>query len=211
MGGDGDRPMRAVLGIDVDRTGDDGHRPGAFRFAHCAQDADAALTYLRTPSVANTLGIDTRHIVIVGHSMGGWVAVETAAHDHQLAGVALISAADMSRDFPGRMARAHLVKYLSDLMESLAEATPQQMADELEAHAKQWRFDGAYDRIENVPVLVITANDRYRPSDDALASALRAHAGQSVTALHLDTDHVYSDQRIALQAALVGWLQSLPQ
>ena len=185
--------------------------PGAFRFAHCAEDAEAALTYLRSKPTAESLGIDTHRIVIVGHSMGGWVAVETAARDHHLAGVALISAADMSRDFPGSMPHPQLVERLSGLMESLAEVTPEQMADELEAHAPSWRFDQAYDRIGHVPLLVITADDRYRPSDDALVGALRARRDPSITALHLDTDHVYSDQRIALQAALIGWLQSLPQ
>lgn len=185
--------------------------PGAFRFAHCAQDAEAILTYLRSQAVASDLGIDVKRIVVVGHSMGGWVAVETAAQDHRLAGVALISAADMSRDFPGRMPHAQLVTLLSGLTESLADVTPEQMAAELEAHAPQWRFDRSYDRIDHAPVLVITANDRYVPSDDALVNALRAHRGQSVTALHIDTDHVYSDHRIALQAALIGWLQSLPQ
>lgn len=185
--------------------------PGVFRFAHCPQDAEAVLTYLRTAPVAKTLRVDTRRIVIVGHSMGGWVAVETAAHDHQLAGVALISAADMSKDFPGDMPHPQLVKWLSGLMESYVGITAEQMADELETHATQWRFDQAYDRIERVPVLVITANDRYQPTDGALANALRAHRGQSVTAVHLDTDHVYSDHRIALEATLISWLQSLPQ
>jgi len=184
--------------------------PGAFRFAHCTEDAEAALTYLRSKPVAESLGIDTRRIVIVGHSMGGWVAVETAARDHRLAGVALISAADMSRDFPGSMPHPQLVERMSGLMESLAEVTPEQMADELEANAADWRFDQAYDRIEHVPLLVITADDRYRPTDDALVSALRdRHA--PITALHLDTDHVYSDHRIALQATLIGWLQSVPR
>jgi uncharacterized protein len=185
--------------------------PGAFRFAHGPQDAEAVLTYLRTGPVTKTLGIDTARIVIVGHSMGGWVAVETAARDHQLAGVALISAADMAKDFAGSMTHAQLVKWMSGLMESLADVTPQQMADELEAHATTWRFDRVYARIEHVPVLVVSADDRYKPSDDALASALRAHRDQSVTAVHIDTDHVYSDHRIALEAALIGWLQSLPQ
>lgn len=184
--------------------------PGVFRFAHCPQDAAAALTYLRTKPVAQTLGIDTTRIVIVGHSMGGWVAVETAARDHQLAGVALISAADMSRDFPGDMPHAQLVKFLSGLTESYAGVTPEQMADELEAHAAQWRFDRAYDRIDHVPLLVITADDRYRPTDDALAGALRARHDQLLTTVHIDTDHVYSDHRIALEAALIRWLQSLP-
>ncbi len=86
--------------------------PGVFRFAHCPQDADAVLTYLRTQPVARSLRIDARRIVIVGHSMGGWVAVETAARDHHLAGVALISAADMSKDFPGDMPHAQLVTFL---------------------------------------------------------------------------------------------------
>lgn len=185
--------------------------PGAFRFAHCAQDAQAVLAYLRTQPVATSLGIATRRIVIVGHSMGGWVAVETAAHDHQLAGVALISAADMSKDFAGSMPHAQLVERMSGLMESLAQVTPAAMADELEAHARQWRFDQAYARIGRVPLLVITANDRYQPSDDALASALRARGDAAVTAIHLDTDHVYSDHRVALEAALIRWLQSLPQ
>lgn len=185
--------------------------PGAFRFAHCAEDAEAALTYLRSKPVAESLGVDTRRIVIVGHSMGGWVAVETAARDHQLAGVALISAADMSKDFPGSLPHPQLVARMSGLMESLAEVTPEQMADELEAHAKEWRFDRAYDRIDHVPLLVISANDRYAPSDGALVSALQARGNRSVTAVHMDTDHVYSDHRIALQAALIRWLQSLPQ
>jgi pimeloyl-ACP methyl ester carboxylesterase len=184
--------------------------PGDFRFAHCRQDAEAVLTYLRTQPVANRLGIDTTHIVIVGHSMGGWVAVETAAHDHRLAGVALISAADMSRDFPGSMPHAQLVKFLSGLMESLADQTPERMAAELEAHAAQWRFDQAYDRFAHVPLLVITADDRYGPSDNALVSALRARGNRSITAVHMTTDHTYSDHRIALEAAVISWLQSLP-
>lgn len=183
--------------------------PGAFRFAHCLQDAQAVLTYLRTRTVAQALGINTREIAIVGHSMGGWVAVETAVHDHRLAGVALISAADMSSDFPGAMPHPQLVKFLSGLMESLANVTPEQMAHELEAHAREWRFARAYHAIDRVPVLVITANDRYRPADDALANALRAHRNDFITSVHLDTDHVYSDHRIALEAAVIDWLNSI--
>ncbi|HEV2271851.1 MAG TPA: alpha/beta fold hydrolase [Steroidobacteraceae bacterium] len=185
--------------------------PGAFRFAHNLQDAQAVLSYLRAPDIAKKLGIDTNRMVIVGHSMGGWVAVETAARDHQLAGVALISPADMAKDFPGTMPHAQLVKYLSGLMESLADETPERMAHELEAHERSWQFAQAYDRIDHVPVLVVSANDRYGPSDAALVSALRAHHGQAITAVHMTTDHVYSDHRIALQAALIEWLQSLPQ
>jgi uncharacterized protein len=46
--------------------------PGNFRFAQNLEDADAVLAYLREPANAKQLGIDTSHIVIAGHSMGGW-------------------------------------------------------------------------------------------------------------------------------------------
>jgi hypothetical protein len=42
-------------------------------------------------------------------------------------------------------------------------------------------------------------------------AALLGHRDQTVTPVHLDTDHVYSDHRIALEAVLIRWLQSLPQ
>jgi uncharacterized protein len=185
--------------------------PGIYRLSHCLQDAEAVLTYLRRPPIAKALRIDTSRMVIVGHSMGGWVAARTAARDHQLAGVALISAADFGRSFSGSMPHAQLVKWASGLMESLAGVTPEQMADELEAHGKHWELDRGYDQIDHVPLLVITADDGWRPSDDELVRALRTRRDPLVTTVHMNTDHVYSDHRIALEAALIRWLQSLPQ
>ena len=69
--------------------------PGTFRFTQNPEDADAVLAYLRDPVNAAKFAIDTKRIAIAGHSMGGWVTALTAAHDHQLSGAILISAADM--------------------------------------------------------------------------------------------------------------------
>jgi len=69
--------------------------PGTFRFAQNLEDADAVLAFLRDPANAAKFGIETKRMVLAGHSMGGWVTVHTAAHDHALAGAILISAADM--------------------------------------------------------------------------------------------------------------------
>jgi len=68
--------------------------PGSFRFAQNLEDADAVLAFLREPANARSLGIDTTQLVLAGHSMGGWVTVRTAAHQHGLRGIVLISAAD---------------------------------------------------------------------------------------------------------------------
>src|SRR5665213_3358547 len=46
--------------------------PGAFSFKGNIEDAQATLAYVRSPAVAAKLGVDTRRIVVTGHSMGGW-------------------------------------------------------------------------------------------------------------------------------------------
>ena len=68
--------------------------PGVFRFEQDQQDADAVLAYLRDPANAKALGVDTRRLVIMGHSMGGWVAANTAADDKGLIGLVTFSAWD---------------------------------------------------------------------------------------------------------------------
>ncbi len=180
--------------------------PGDFRFAQNLEDARAVLAYLRDPANAKALGVDTTHIVIAGHSMGGWVTVLTAARDHRLRGAILISAADAGRS--GSLPHDRLVKLAAENSETLA-ATPEQMAEELAAHGAAWRFDRAYSGLASVPLLVVTSNDRLAPVNDSLVAAVRARGNERVTTVHLPTDHSYSDQRIALESAVVRWLEGL--
>jgi pimeloyl-ACP methyl ester carboxylesterase len=62
-------------------------------------------------------------IAIAGHSLGGWVTAKTAAHDHALRGVILISAADMGRI--GQLPREKAIDLMADNMEALAGVTLQ--------------------------------------------------------------------------------------
>jgi pimeloyl-ACP methyl ester carboxylesterase len=183
--------------------------PGVYRLSHCLQDTSAVLAYLRDKPNARAFSIDTARIVLVGHSLGGWVAAETAAHDHQLSGIALISAFDVG-GFGATMPHAKLVRVMSSMMESLAGVTPEEIANEMEARAALWRFDRIYGQLDHVPLLVITSDKTTEPGDDALVAGLRARGDNHLTAMHMDTDHSYSDHRIALESALIRWLQSLP-
>jgi pimeloyl-ACP methyl ester carboxylesterase len=182
--------------------------PGSFRFRQNLQDADAVLAYLRDPANAAKLGIDLKRMVIAGHSMGGWVVAHTAAHDHALRGAILISMADMG-SLAGSMPRAKAVAEMADDMETLADVTPESMVDELSAHAKEFIVTGTAAGLAQIPVLAITANDHLAPQTDALVAAIKAKGGTRVTAAHLDTDHSYSDRRIALESIVITWLSGL--
>jgi uncharacterized protein len=181
--------------------------PGAFRFAQNLQDADAVLAYLRDPANAAKLGIDPRRIVIAGHSMGGWVTAHTAAHDHALMGAILISMADMG--LTGAMPPAQAAAEMADNMEALADVTAQSMADELRLHAKEFLVTGTAAGLAQIPVLALTANDHLASQTDALVAAIKAKGGAKVTAMHMDTDHAWSDHRIALESAVITWLAGL--
>jgi pimeloyl-ACP methyl ester carboxylesterase len=181
--------------------------PGVFRFAQNLEDADAVLAYLRDPATAARLDIDTRRIAIAGHSMGGWVVAHTAAHDHGLIGAILISAADMGR-FDAEPREA-LVAHMADNMESLSGVTAQSMADELQANAKAFRLRNTAAGLSQTPLLVLSSDDEFAPQTDALVHSIEAKGGHKVTAMHVATDHSWSDHRIALESTILTWLAGL--
>jgi pimeloyl-ACP methyl ester carboxylesterase len=182
--------------------------PGSFRFAQTFEDMNAVLAFVRDPANARKLGIDTSRLVIAGHSMGGMVTVHTAAHDRGLKGAILISAADMGR--ADQQPRDSVIKHREGDMETLAGTTPTQMADEMRANGASWRFARAANGLAHVPLLVLTSDDGLAAANDSLVAAVRAAGNKRVTTLHVATDHSWSDRRIALEAAVVRWLDALP-
>jgi pimeloyl-ACP methyl ester carboxylesterase len=183
--------------------------PGEFRFANNLEDADAVLAFVRDSANARRLGIDTNRILIAGHSMGGWVTALTAAHDRRILGAILISMADMSRG--ASLPRAKEIANMADDMESLAGVTAESMADEVIANATKWRVADRVPQLARVRLLVITSNDGLAPQSDSLVKAVRAKGNTSVTSVHYATDHSYSDKRIALESAIIRWLDGLPR
>jgi uncharacterized protein len=180
--------------------------PGSYRFTQNLEDADAVLAYLRAPANAARLQIDTKRMVLAGHSMGGWVTVMTASHDHGLAGVILISAADMGK--LGQMQHDKLVAEMADNSESLA-TTPDAMANEVAQNSKAFEFASAIDGLKDLPLLVLSANDGLAPGTDALVQAIQAKGGQKVKSIHAATDHGWSDHRIFLESTIIDWLSDL--
>jgi hypothetical protein len=83
------------------------------------------------------------------------------------------------------------------------------MADEVRAHAKEFRFDSAAAGLAQTPLLALTSDDGLAPGTDALIHAIEAHGGHKVTAMHFATDHGWSDHRIALESAILNWLAAV--
>jgi pimeloyl-ACP methyl ester carboxylesterase len=181
--------------------------PGSFRFAQNLEDADAVLAYLRDPANSTRLGVDTKRIAIAGHSMGGWVTAQTAAHDHGLIGAILISAANMG--YMGQAPRDKVIAIMADNMDSLAGVTAESMADEVIANSKAFNLDNTVSGLTQTPLLVLSADDGLAPETDKLVKAITAGGNQRVTSTHAATDHGWSDHRIFLETTIINWLAAL--
>jgi hypothetical protein len=76
---------------------------------------------------------------------------------------------------------------------------------ELKANAERWDLIGQASALRNRAVLLVASTNR---ADHAsLVEALRAASAQRVTAHVWDSDHSFSDRRIALARVVVDWLR----
>ncbi len=188
--------------------------PGAFTFAHVLQDTEAALAWLRNPAAKVAASIDPHRLVVIGHSMGGWAAAFTGANDTGLLGTGLISAANMAE--LAALPHAKSVAILDDNMGTSAgmhtlAATPGALADEIAHNGKSFDFTILTGSLSHHPLLLVTSDDGLAAASATLAKSLEAHGDKTITQVHLATDHSYSDHRIALEATVLRWLESLPK
>lgn len=182
--------------------------PGQYRFAQNLEDADAVLAFARDPANAAKLRIDPKRLVIMGHSMGGWVTALTAAHDKQLLGAAMISAGNMG--LIGSLPRDQAVKLLANNgMEALAGTTPELMADEIIANRDRFNFAKAAPELMQTNLFVLTSDDGLAGMSDGLTKAITAGGGTKLKTLHVATDHSWSDSRIRLESEILRWLETL--
>jgi len=191
--------------------------PGDFSFTHSIEDTQSAIAYLRDADHAKKLRSDPAYIVLIGHSMGGFMARYVGAQDPAIKAVGLISAADMGVDKVQSLkpeqekeATARLAAHLAaEGMAPLAGCTPESLAKEVVTNAKAWNVPNLAPKLANRPMLVITSDDGLAPSNDAFVEALHEAGATDITTVHLTTDHSYSDQRIALEKAVLEVLEYL--
>lgn len=180
---------------------------GTFSFAHALEDTQSAIDFLRDAGNIKTYGIDPKRIVLVGHSLGGFVTAYTVSRNPDVAGACVIAAWNLgesvSHPWPDGYKSFHTAS------PRLAGTTPQGLIDEAKQHSADWNYLNWAPGLKDRPILVVEASDGNIKNNQALAEALRKAGDAQVSEVHIDTDHTFSDHRIALQAAVIDWLQKV--
>jgi pimeloyl-ACP methyl ester carboxylesterase len=180
---------------------------GKFSFSNAIEDTRISVQFLRDAENVKKYRIDPKKIVLVGHSMGGFMVAYGAAHDPDVAGLVMISAWNIGETMTGPK-ETHRVDTFPSASIRLAGSTPAGLQEEAEANAARWNYFDYAEALRNRPMLVLESDDRNKLHNHAMVEALRKAGNSYVAEIHMETDHSYSDHRIALQSALLNWLQA---
>ncbi|MGB7847465.1 MAG: alpha/beta fold hydrolase [Candidatus Acidiferrum sp.] len=181
---------------------------GNFSFGNAIEDTQAGILFLRDPTNAKKYRVDPKRIVLIGHSMGGFLAANVAAHDPDVYGLAMLAAWNLGAAVSHSLSTR--TDTFVDASPRLTGTTPEGLIAEAKTHAAQWDYVEYASLLKSRPVLIVECKDRNTSANQAMAEALRKAGDSRVIEKFIETDHAFSDHRIALQIAVLEWLQSLP-
>jgi diadenosine tetraphosphate (Ap4A) HIT family hydrolase/pimeloyl-ACP methyl ester carboxylesterase len=188
--------------------------PGKFSFAGARADGEAAVAFLNDPANIAKYHIDPKRIVVAGHSMGGFMAADASAVDPRVAGTVLIDAWDIGKE-KAQITSPAVRKAAADAMRPdtvpLAGTSAELLIKEIETTAAKLDLEALTARIAGRPLLLIGAEHAGAPTTRKLAAAARSAGALNapeglLTETYMDTDHSFSDSRIALEAEVIRWL-----
>jgi pimeloyl-ACP methyl ester carboxylesterase len=190
---------------------------GTFSFAHALEDVQAVLAWVRSPANAARYRLDPRRIALVGHSMGGWLALLCGAREPQsvcVAGLAAWNVGGAAQRFSAhadeRTSNLAYFRTTTDPAGGPVRAAGADLLNEMIAHATAWDYlrqaPGMRDR-----ALLLVAATRDTPDEgvamhEQMARAVRDAGGRHVTLTTYEDDHPFSSHRIALAGVLTHWL-----
>jgi pimeloyl-ACP methyl ester carboxylesterase len=189
---------------------------GTFSYTHAIEDADAEVAFLHDPATAAKYHIDTNKIVLIGHSMGGFMVASAGAHDPKVAGVVMISAWNIGGIFsalPASAEQTAVTKFVQNQTKNdltpLAGTSAETLGREVFTNRATMVFSTFTQSLAARPVLIITSNDGLAPDNDKFAASLQQAGDKHVQTLHYATDHSYSDHRIQLASAILNFLATI--
>ena len=182
---------------------------GTFSQSSAIEDTAEAVRFLRDPANAAKYRSDPQRLVVVGHSLGGFLAGYEASHDPDITAVAMIAAVNLGRVNADPKEREARLKRWETQLHPIRGASAPELFAEAERHTKDWDYVQWADALRARPVLLVEADDQNHADMEALAGALRQKSAVALNQVAVATDHGFSDHRIALQTIVVEWLEKV--
>lgn len=185
---------------------------GQFSLCHVLEDVSSALGFIRSLSGDEAYQFDAHRLILIGHSMGGFAALETAAADSGFLGVGAVAAFDFSLAAGQKNLRAAVRREFENSL-PIYRIGLDSLMGEIDENAAHWSFPTLAEGLSRLPVCLIAGeNDEIslpKYHFTPLYQSLRQNAGSRVTAAILKDGHCFCEKRVKLQARLLEWISGL--
>lgn len=186
---------------------------GEFSFRNAEQDVQAALSYIRAKNNANRLRIDPQRVSLVGHSMGGHMAIAGLVDNPQVQCAVAYDGANLGASGKGLFnspeAAARWSAY-GDTLFMLKGWSGAKAIAEVNQYGAELDLVARAHKVAQRPVLLIAADTQVIPVDlhiKPLFNALQQHSDRAQYLL-IDDDHSFSNSRLELIVATQVFLDS---
>ncbi|MFI1353155.1 alpha/beta hydrolase family protein [Streptomyces sp. NPDC020898] len=170
-----------------------------------------------SPPVAGSVTehrLDPEKIAVVGHSLGGFAALMTAAVDSQVCAVASVAGFDLgavgARCRTDPVVRAAFVTAFEGELLPLQGTSGEALVLEIESAGSEWSLARLAPRLADRPVLLVgTGRDDVTPVQihhEPVVTAYRTYPVPRLEHRVFMTDHSLSDHRVALARAVIDFL-----
>ncbi|HEY1024288.1 MAG TPA: alpha/beta fold hydrolase [Sphingobacteriaceae bacterium] len=174
---------------------------GKFSFENCIGDTRAVIDHITDPANHDRLRIDTKNIFLVGHSMGAGLALINGINDDRIKGAIGVSVFNPYTLLSGRAAQVNLIDigaYVSKL--GMLKTTPESFLKGILSDVQNYNIEQLVSGTKK-PILVI---DEHKLNEYFKHYNRRRHFDYEIW----NTDHAFTDKRLALAARIERWLDS---
>ncbi|MGW2284174.1 alpha/beta hydrolase family protein [Streptomyces phaeochromogenes] len=187
---------------------------GTYAWRHILEDSARVIAALREPDTVAEYRLDPERLAVVGHSLGGFAALMTAAADSQVCAVASVAGFDLgtvgARCRIDPVARAAFVSAFEGELLPLRGTSGEALVSEMESAGGEWSLARLAPRLADRPVLLVgTGRDDVAPVQihhDPVVAAYRSYAVPRLEHRVFMTDHSLSDCRVALARTVIDFL-----
>lgn len=184
---------------------------GEFSFTHVIEDVASAADYLRANAV--DYRTDPNKLILIGHSMGGFAALEAGARDEAIqcvAGLAPANFGAIAGMFEASPEGAAGFAAYSDSLQMLSGLTGEKAVSEILDNREAFDVSLLAPKLAGKSVLLVAGDkDTSVPPDMIhvpLVEAYEAQPGLDLEAVILSGDHSFSWSRIILTDVVLDWI-----
>ena len=174
---------------------------GDFSFANCVEDVASAVAFCKQQ--AQTLHIDTARLALFGHSMGGWVALKALAQQPDIKKAIILSPMDINAvvAMSKTPSDTGFETYVAGLF-MLHNTSGHALLAAVQANTAAYELAAEAVPLSTKQLVFLDENRRNEQWIKTIGAANKASFRYEVW----DTDHPFSNKRIALTKAVLTFL-----